>query len=151
MFRRHNAIPEEEEKLLPRFHLAFPVTDLQSTRHFYVEVLECRIGRESHHWVDFDFFGHQITAHLSPTETTQVSVNPVDGDQVPVRHFGVILEWDIWHQLAERLKSKLAFAIAPHIRFQDEVGEQATMFIKDPSGNHLEFKSFKDMNRVFAR
>ena len=136
----------------PRFHLAFPVTDLQLARQFYVEVLGCRVGRESTGWIDFDFFGHQITAHLSSEEAKPVVVNPVDGDQVPVRHFGVILEWESWHELAERLdRANILFVIPPHIRFKGEMGEQATMFVGDPSGNALEFKSFRDMNRVFAK
>ena len=135
-----------------RFHLAFPVRDLPATRKFYVETLGCRVGRESESWVDFDFFDHQITAHLTTDAGNAVAVNPVDGDQVPVRHFGVILEWEAWHALAERLQQRNAsFVIAPHIRFQGEIGEQATLFIKDPSGNALEFKSFQDMNRVFKR
>ena len=136
----------------PRFHLAFPVVDLEFTRRFYVDLLGCTVGRESAAWIDFDFFGHQITAHLSPQETRKAAVNPVDGDQVPVRHFGVILEWEAWHALANKLTRRNAtFVIHPHIRFKGEVGEQATMFIKDPSGNALEFKSFQDMSRVFAR
>ena len=136
----------------PRFHLAFPVADLSSTRHFYVDLLGCAVGRESQNWIDFDFFGHQITAHLSPQETRMTTANLVDGDEVPVRHFGVILEWDAWQALADKLKQQnTTFVIQPHIRFKGEVGEQATMFIKDPSGNALEFKSFQDMNRVFAR
>ena len=135
----------------PRFHLAFPVADLQSARKFYVEMLGCRVGRESTGWIDFDFFGHQITAHLSPGDAKPVAANPVDGDQVPVRHFGVILEWDSWHKLVEQLERfNIPFVISPHIRFKGEVGEQATMFVRDPSSNALEFKSFKDMNRVFA-
>jgi uncharacterized protein len=136
----------------PRFHLAFPVVDLVATRRFYIDLLECHVGRVSDQWIDFDFFGHQITAHLSPEEARFVATNPVDGDDVPVRHFGVILEWQEWQQLAERLtRYQTPFVIAPHIRFQGQVGEQATMFIHDPSGNALEFKSFKDMTRVFAR
>jgi len=135
-----------------RFHLAFPVSDLQATRQFYVEQLGCRVGRESESWIDFDFFDHQITAHLTPEGGGVAAANPVDGDDVPVRHFGVILEWDTWQALAERLQHQNAsFVIPPHIRFQGQVGEQATMFIKDPSGNALEFKSFQDMSRVFAR
>lgn len=136
----------------PRFHLAFPVNNLEATRRFYVDILGCTVGRESAAWIDFDFFGHQITAHLSPQETRMGAANPVDGDQVPVRHFGVILEWKAWHALADKLKQhKAAFVIQPHIRFKGEPGEQATMFITDPSGNVLEFKSFQDMSRVFAR
>ncbi len=135
----------------PRFHLAFPVHDLESTRHFYCDLLGCQVGRESTNWIDFNFFGHQITAHVSPQEARQVAANPVDGDDVPVRHFGVILDWNDWHALAEKLRHRgAAFVIQPHIRFKGEVGEQATMFIKDPSGNALEFKSFQDMSRVFA-
>ena len=136
----------------PRFHLAFPVYDLESTRQFYVGLLNCRVGRESSSWIDFDFFGHQITAHVSPQEARMVAANPVDGDEVPVRHFGVILEWETWQALAEKLQQAGAtFVIQPHIRFKGEPGEQATMFIKDPSGNALEFKSFQDMSRVFVK
>jgi len=135
-----------------RFHLAFPVADLQTTRRFYVELLGCRTGRESDLWIDFDFFDHQITAHLTTSAAESSVASPVDGDQVPVRHFGVILEWNTWQALAERLqRQQIDFVIPPHIRFKGEVGEQATMFIKDPSGNALEFKSFKDMSRVFSR
>ena len=135
-----------------QFHLAFPVVELSATRQFYVDLLGCRVGRESDRWIDFDFFGHQITAHLSPDEAQSAAANLVDGDDVPVRHFGVILDWEVWQQLAERLtREQLPFVIAPHIRFQGQVGEQATLFIRDPSGNALEFKSFKDMTRVFAR
>jgi extradiol dioxygenase family protein len=137
---------------LPRFHLAFPVTDLEAARKFYVEALGCRIGRESERWIDFDFFGHQLTAHLSSARPQPVEANPVDGKDVPLRHFGIILDWDAWHALADTLKrADVTFVIEPYIRFRGEVGEQATMFIRDPSGNHLEFKSFKDMNSVFAR
>ena len=136
----------------PRFHLAFPVADLEATRRFYVDLLGCAVGRESAAWIDFNFFGHQITAHLSPHEARMVAANPVDGDEVPVRHFGVILEWTAWHALADKLQQHNAtFVIHPHVRFKGEVGEQATMFINDPSGNALEFKSFQDMSRVFAR
>ena len=136
----------------PQFHLAFPVVELSATRQFYVGLLGCRVGRESDRRIDFDFFGHQITAHLSPEEVKSLAANPVDGDDVPVRHFGVILDWEVWHQLAERLtREQTPFVISPHIRFKGQVGEQATMFIRDPSGNALEFKSFKDITRVFAR
>lgn len=137
---------------VPLFHLAIPVADLEATRTFYAGLLGCRVGRESEHWIDFDFFGHQVTAHLETGRAQAVPTNVVDGKNVPVRHFGIILEWNAWHELAERLKRDgVTFAIAPHIRFQGEVGEQATLFISDPSGNHLEFKSFKDMQSVFAR
>jgi uncharacterized protein len=135
----------------PAFHLAFPVADIEATRRFFVDLLGCREGRSTAHWIDFDFFGHQISAHLRPEETRAAATNEVDGDAVPVRHFGVILEWPDWQALAARLKaSGLRFIIEPHIRFKGEVGEQATMFFLDPSGNALEFKSFKDMSQVFA-
>lgn len=138
--------------MIPAFHLAFPVTDLEATRGFYVDVLGCSVGRESARWIDFDFFGHQITAHHAPDEARLVATNPVDGDPVPVRHFGVILEWEAWHALATSLTDRgLSFVIAPHVRFRGQPGEQATLFISDPSGNRLEFKSFRDPSRVFAR
>ena len=136
----------------PAFHLAFPVTDLEATRRFYVGVLGCRVGRESERWIDFDFFGHQITAHHAPDEARPVATNPVDGDAVPVRHFGIILEWEAWQALATSLTDRgIAFVIAPHVRFRGQPGEQATLFVSDPSSNRLEFKSFKDPSRVFAR
>ena len=133
------------------FHLAFAVTDLVTTRRFYCDVLGCRVGRESERWIDFDFFGHQITAHLTD-DSRPASRNPVDGDEVPVPHFGVILDWEEWHELCRRLERlRTDFVIAPRVRFKGEVGEQATMFLTDPCGNHLEFKAFKDTSRVFAR
>ena len=136
----------------PRFHLALPVTDLEEARVFYGELLNCPEGRSSPKWVDFDFYGHQVVAHLSPAEVGRSQTSPVDGHDVPVRHFGVILEWKEWHRLAERLRGKgVGFIIEPGIRFQGQVGEQATMFLLDPSGNALEFKSFKDPSQVFAR
>jgi hypothetical protein len=136
---------------MPPFHLAFPVADLPATEKFYAGLLGCGIGRRAEKWIDFDFFGHQISAHLRPEETGIAKRNEVDGDQVPVRHFGAILDWDHWQQLASRLQAAgTDFIIEPHIRFQGQVGEQATMFFLDPSGNALEFKSFKDMSQVFA-
>lgn len=133
------------------FHLAFPVSDLDATRAFYTEVLGCDTGRSSDQWIDFNFFGHQVVAHLKPEEAGSGLSNEVDGDQVPVKHFGVILEWKEWEALAEKLKSKhIRFIIEPHIRFKGEVGEQATMFFLDPSGNALEFKAFKDKAQIFA-
>lgn len=132
------------------FHLAFPVDDLEATRRFYVELLGCSVGRTSERWIDFDFFGHQITAHLSPGEASAARTNPVDGDQVPVRHFGAILAWDDWHALADRLRGRIDFLIEPHLRFRGEVGEQATMFFLDPSGNAIELKSFQDPGQIFA-
>jgi len=132
------------------FHLAFPVSDLEKTRSFYHLVLGCAIGRESTRWIDFNFFGHQITAHLVDCDQT-VSTNPVDGDDVPVRHFGAILSLPEWEALAERLKKEdTQFVIEPHVRFKGEVGEQATMFFYDPCGNALEFKAFKDTTNIFA-
>lgn len=136
----------------PKFHLAFPVKDLNETRKFYVESLGCRIGRESDHWIDFDFFGHQISAHLVQIKSGPEATSEVDGKQVPVRHFGAILEWDAWHKLAKQLEaSGVNFLIPPYIRFKGQDGEQATMFITDPSGNCLEFKSFKNAKKVFAK
>ncbi|MEL6534774.1 MAG: VOC family protein [Bacteroidota bacterium] len=133
------------------FHLAFPVKNLSDTRSFYEEVLGCSVGRTSESWIDFNFFGHQVTAHIKPEELSEAQTNAVDGKAVPVRHFGAILNWEEWHALADKMKARSTdFIIEPHIRFPGEVGEQATMFFLDPSGNALEFKSFKDMNQVFA-
>ena len=133
------------------FHLAFPVFDLEATKDFFIDVLGCRTGRTSDRWIDFDFFGHQVVAHLVANETIDAPTNPVDGKQVPASHFGVILEWSDWHQLADKLKAtNIEFLIEPNIRFEGEVGEQATMFFTEPSGNALEFKSFKDMSQIFA-
>jgi len=139
-------------KMTP-FHLAFPVSDLSTARTFYGEVLGCLEGRSSDSWIDFDLFGHQIVAHLDPAKKEkEVIHNPVDGHNVPVPHFGVVLEWDDFHALAERIKKAcIQFVIEPYIRFQGQVGEQATMFFYDPSGNALEFKSFRDMNQLFAK
>ncbi|HUO81603.1 MAG TPA: VOC family protein [Gammaproteobacteria bacterium] len=135
----------------PPFHLAFPVTDLGAARAFYAGTLGCPVGREAERWIDFEFFGHQITAHLA-RDTGPAATGAVDGDRVPVRHFGVILEWDAWQALAERLGERgVAFLIKPRIRFRGEPGEQATLFIEDPSGNALEFKAFRDPARIFAR
>ncbi|MCY2961830.1 MAG: glyoxalase [Planctomycetota bacterium] len=137
---------------MPAFHLAFPVRDLVSTRAFYGGLLQCREGRSADLWVDFDLHGHQISAHVKPEACHPVGVNEVDGDGVPVRHFGIVLEWESWHALAERLRAAgTPFRIAPKIRFRGEVGEQATFFLDDPSGNALEFKSFRDPARLFAR
>lgn len=134
----------------PPFHLAFPVDDLDATRRFYGETLGCEIGRSSKRWVDFDFHGHQITAHLS-TEADQTPTNAVDGDAVPVRHFGLILSISAWDKLAQRLKTAgVEFIIEPRVRFAGEPGEQRTMFVRDPSGNALEFKAFADPARIFA-
>jgi uncharacterized protein len=136
----------------PPFHLAFPVSDLAATRAFFEGLLGCRVGRTSDRWIDFDFFGHQLSAHLVEGDAPfAVSTNPVDGDDVPVRHFGAVLPWQEWHDLAARLEARgTSFRIRPHIRFRGEVGEQATFFVLDPSGNALEFKAFKDPARLFA-
>lgn len=135
---------------LVAFHLAFPVNDIESTRAFYTEILACQVGREASHWIDFDFFGHQISAHVKPEATQAASTNPVDGDAVPVRHFGLVLPWQDWQALVDDLNAKqVDYLIEPVIRFQGEAGEQATLFIQDPSGNALEFKSFKDTSRLF--
>jgi extradiol dioxygenase family protein len=136
----------------PPFHLAFPVHDLSAARAFYGGLLGCREGRSSEQWVDFDFYGHQVVAHLSPEDVRRAAANRVDGKDVPVRHFGVILGWDEWLALADRLrKAGTRFVIEPGIRFAGQVGEQATMFLLDPSGNALEFKSFQDPSRIFAK
>jgi extradiol dioxygenase family protein len=134
------------------FHLAFPVRDLNDARAFYGTLLGCEEGRSSGEWVDFDFFGHQIVAHLSANEAEHKAHNLVDGDSVPVRHFGVILTMKEWRALAERLKrANHRFLVGPEIRFRGSLGEQATFFIRDPSGNALEFKAFEDDTRIFAR
>jgi extradiol dioxygenase family protein len=135
----------------PRFHLAFPVHDLTEARAFYGGLLGCSEGRSSDEWVDFDFHGHQIVAHLAPPEAA-AATNAVDGEAVPVRHFGVILDIPAWEALAARLNaSGTRFLIEPQVRFKGEAGEQATMFVLDPSGNALEFKAFADDAMVFAR
>jgi extradiol dioxygenase family protein len=137
---------------IPRFHLAFPVRDLAEARAFYGELLGCPEGRSSEAWIDFDFYGHQIVAHLSPDEVGHRSTSPVDGEDVPVRHFGAILELPAWEALAERLKAAgTRFVIEPQVRFKGLPGEQATMFFLDPSGNALEFKAFADDAQVFAK
>jgi uncharacterized protein len=136
----------------PRFHLAFPVRDLAEARAFYGGLLGCPEGRSSAEWVDFDFFGHQIVAHLSPNEAGHKDHNHVDGEEVPVRHFGAILSMTDWKALAAALtRAGTAFIIAPQIRFADLPGEQATFFFLDPSGNALEFKAFHDDSAIFAR
>lgn len=134
------------------FHLAFPVDDLEKAREFYGGVLECREGRSSEHWIDFDLFGHQIVTHLAPNFVRQNITNGVDNDAVPIPHFGVLLSMDEWRELAERLREKgVTFIIEPKIRFEGEVGEQGTMFFLDPSGNALEFKGFRDFSAVFEK
>jgi hypothetical protein len=136
----------------PRFHLAFPVTDLERARDFYGRYLGCAEGRSSDAWVDFDFFGHQIVAHKVASAQMSDATSLVDGDNVPVRHFGVVLSIPDWEALAARFKAAgQAFVIEPHIRFRGLPGEQATMFFLDPFGNALEFKAFADPDRLFAK
>jgi uncharacterized protein len=133
------------------FHLAFPVDDLARARQFYGQTLGCPEGRSSAEWIDFDFFGHQIVAHLAPPKA-QDHHNEVDGHDVPVPHFGVVLAWDDFHALAARLRAQgFKFVIEPYVRFAGQVGEQATMFFRDPAGNALEFKAFRDIGQLFAK
>jgi uncharacterized protein len=134
------------------FHIAFPVSDLKAAREFYAGVLGCPEGRSSDRWIDFDLFGHQIVAHLKPgAEAAKPAHNPVDGHDVPIPHFGVVLPMDQWNALANRVRAAgVPFVIEPYIRFKGEVGEQATMFFLDPSGNALEFKGFADLSQLFA-
>lgn len=140
------------EDQAPLFHLAFPVADLEETLEFYTEILGCDTGRSSDTWIDFDFWGHQLVAHLSPEEAGKSSTNEVDGHAVPAKHFGIILQWSEWQDLAERLEEKgVDFIIEPYVRFVGEPGEQATMFFKDPSGNALEFKAFRNREQIFAK
>lgn len=135
------------------FHLAIPVSDLEEARIFYRDVLGCQEGRSSDHWVDFNFFGHQLVIHYKePSEEKTPASNPVDGKDVPIPHFGVVLDWDHFQKFSDELESKqISFVIEPYIRFEGKVGEQATMFFKDPSGNALEFKAFRNMDQLFAK
>jgi extradiol dioxygenase family protein len=140
--------------MLMPFHLAVPVKDLNETRVFYRDILGLEEGRSSETWVDFNFYGHQFVIHLKPEffKKSNVYSNPVDGHNVPVPHFGVVLDWEAWLELVERLKFyKVKFGIEPYIRFKGQVGEQGTMFFYDPSGNALEFKAFKDISLLFAK
>ena len=134
------------------FHLAIPVNNLQKARTFYRDVLGCKEGRSSNHWVDFNFFGHQLVIHYKEQSHTQSSTsNPVDGKDVPIPHFGVVLDWDVFQEFSKDLRNKsVNFVIEPYIRFEGKTGEQATMFFFDPCGNALEFKAFKDMSQLFA-
>jgi len=137
-------------KLAP-FHLAFPVYDLKATRDFYEGLLGCGVGRTSERWIDFNFHGSQITAHLVDNKEIEVNTNHVDGKDVPVKHFGAILEMPVWEALAEKLKAaNIEFIIEPYVRFKGEVGEQATMFFLDPAGNAVEFKAFQNFDQIFA-
>lgn len=138
-------------KFSPPFHLAIPVDDLAKAEAFYGDLLGCRRGRRSAEWIDFDFFGHQVVTHLSPAACAAAPTNAVDGEDVPVRHFGVVLSPGEWEALARRLEAAGAtFLIAPTIRFEGAPGEQGTFFVRDPAGNALEFKCFQDMSRLFA-
>jgi len=137
---------------IPRFHLAFPVHDLEKAKTFYASTLGCPLGRESDNWIDFNLYGHQVVAHLSPKDCMNTKTNPVDGDSIPARHFGVILPWAEWEELCKILISQnIEFLIKPRIRFKNVPGEQGTFFIQDPSGNALEFKSFKNDKDVFKK
>ena len=136
---------------LSPFHLAIPVKEVVETRKFYREVIGCEEGRSSDRWVDFNFYGHQLVIHQVDQEEVEDNSNPVDGHAVPVPHFGVVLPWDDWQDLARRMQDYgMEFIIEPYIRFEGQPGEQATMFFKDPSGNALEFKAFKDLGQLFA-
>ena len=138
--------------MIQPFHIAIPVQNLEKCRTFYKDILNCEEGRSTEDWVDFNFFGHQLVIHQKEDFKAVRISNPVDGYDVPVPHFGVVLSWEDWHSLAARLKTKnTKFEIAPCIRFQGKVGEQATMFFKDPENNALEFKAFRDMNQLFAK
>ena len=136
---------------MPPFHLALPIDDLAQARAFYGDTLGCPEGRSAPAWIDFDFFGHQLSVHLRPEECAAVRTNPVDGDDIPVRHFGVVLPWADWEALHTRLSQRgHSFLLAPKIRFTGEIGEQGTFFLRDPAGNALEFKTFRDPARLFA-
>jgi uncharacterized protein len=144
--------PTSNPGMLSPFHLAFPVHDLALARRFYGETLGCPEGRSSPEWIDFNFYGHQIVAHLAPEATGTSQLNAVDGHGVPVRHFGIVLPLTDWEAAAEKLKAHgTRFVIEPYIRFKGEPGEQATMFFLDPSGNALELKAFADISRLFAK
>ena len=133
------------------FHLAAPIDDIDTTRDFYVGRLGCSVGREAESWIDFDFFGHQLSLHLAEEDRSRLARNEVDGKSVPVRHFGIVLGWEGWHALQDRLiAAGQAFVIAPHIRFVGQPGEHATLFLYDPSGNALEFKAFRQDASLFA-
>jgi len=136
---------------LPPFHLAFPVDDLDAARGFYGDLIGCEEGRSSDKWIDFNFHGHQIVAHLTPGRASDAAINHVDGHGVPVPHFGLVLEMDAWEALAQKLRdARTEFVMEPTVRFKGKPGEQATMFLRDPAGNALEFKAFADRAQLFA-
>ena len=148
MIDLNSVLNMRENKLRP-FHLAFPVLNLEKAENWYTNILGCSIGRKSDDWIDFNLFGHQIVAHLTDNITTE-NINHVDGNSVPIRHFGVILSVSVWNELVVRLeKLKIDFLIKPHVRFKNLKGEQHTLFIKDPDGNALEFKAFKSDDMIF--
>jgi extradiol dioxygenase family protein len=145
-------LQQEQRMSLPPFHFAFPVDDLSAARRFYGELLGCPEGRSADHWVDFDLYGHQIVAHWAPDAARGRATNPVDGEEVPVPHFGLVLPMEEWKTLAQRLQDAgVDFVIAPTVRFEGQPGEQATMFLLDPAGNALEFKAMADPAKLFAK
>ena len=133
------------------FHLAIPVKEITETRYFYRDILGCEEGRSSDHWVDFNFFGHQLVLHIDSSKANILNENSVDGKSVPVPHFGIVLDWDVFENFEKKIRNKVKFIIEPYIRFNGQAGEQKTMFFKDPSGNALEFKTFKNINQLFEK
>jgi extradiol dioxygenase family protein len=133
------------------FHLAIPVKEITETRYFYRDILGCEEGRSSDHWVDFNFFGHQLVLHIDSSKANIHNENNVDGKSVPVPHFGIVLDWDVFENFEKKIRNKVKFIIEPYIRFEGQAGEQKTMFFKDPSGNALEFKTFKNINQLFEK
>lgn len=133
------------------FHLAIPVKEITETRYFYRDILGCEEGRSSDHWVDFNFFGHQLVLHIDSSKANILNENIVDGKSVPVPHFGIVLDWDVFENFEKKISNKVKFIIEPYIRFEGQAGEQKTMFFKDPSGNALEFKTFKNINQLFEK
>ena len=133
------------------FHLAIPVKEITETRYFYRDILGCEEGRSSEHWVDFNFFGHQLVLHIDSSKANILNENSVDGKSVPVPHFGIVLDWDVFENFEKKISNKVKFIIEPYIRFEGQAGEQKTMFFKDPSGNALEFKTFKNINQLFEK
>lgn len=133
------------------FHLAIPVKEITETRYFYRYILGCKEGRSSDHWVDFNFFGHQLVLHIDSSKANILNENSVDGKSVPVPHFGIVLDWDVFENFEKKIRNKVEFIIEPYIRFEGQAGEQKTMFFKDPSGNALEFKTFKNIDQLFEK
>ena len=133
------------------FHLAIPVKEITETRYFYRNILGCEEGRSSDHWVDFNFFGHQLVLHIDSSKANILNENSVDGKSVPVPHFGIVLDWDVFENFEKKISNKVKFIIEPYIRFEGQAGEQKTMFFKDPSGNALEFKTFKNIDQLFEK